>query len=384
MSVRKRVDPGVSVDSLWQEGRRIYATCGYRSQLNTDLRAIGAKWDAGRRALWVGSTKRAAVIEAVRQATDRRAAIDQTKALGLWLAIPYEAEGVRLAAKTARAVFDGERKAWAFRDQESLARVTELRDRWITEQDEAERLARVERDRAAQEYRDAEQVREAEARVARGQRVLVDSGRTPTGEQIEHREVSTSRLTKPVALEKARPLGSLVVLRDGRRGIVTGVEVWFTNSEMASSTCWHPQTHDLAHWDFSYQVAIVEPTAEESAGDAAAEAALTDARELADLVTEAAKRANPVAVDHHATITDPLGVITVTTGIAAVIHAGQLTLTPDVLVWQHPGYYDDYVPTEGSTADSDLIERMRAVLAAGERKRVLPGQMPTEYRVTRG
>ena len=53
-----------------------------------------------------------------------------------------------------------------------------------------------------------------------------------------------------------------------------------------------------------------------------------------------------------------------------------------VPVWVLDGDYDDYTRSEGVSTDPDLVARVRRLLAAGPRTRVLEGQMPITYRIT--
>lgn len=38
-------------------------------------------------------------------------------------------------------------------------------------------------------------------------------------------------------------------------------------------------------------------------------------------------------------------------------------------IWQHPGYYDDYIPTERHITDASLVEKVRQLVAKGSRTR---------------
>lgn len=381
MTVRP-IREDIPTDKAWQTGRRLYVRAGYKSKLNDALRAAGAKWDPEQKALWVGSTKREAVLAALGAADERRAAVEEVKAFNLWLAIPYDAEHVRGAAKKAGALYDGHTKSWAFPDEESHQRVTEMRDRWITEVEEAERLRQVERDREdAEAEREEAEARQRRAAAAREQ-VIAQSGRVSTGEEMSFTEVSTLRMNKPTALSRARKVGSVVKTETGQRLLITDVKVHFTNEGFASSTCWHPETHDQAHWDFRYTAMVVEPTMAEAADDAEASAAKADAGNIAAVVAEVRDTAERREPTSRTPGEARVGSIILTTGIATVIRAGELILTRDgTLIWTHPGYYDDYIPSEGTSIDPNLVARVRAILAGGARSRTVPGQMPVEYRV---
>lgn len=382
MDDRKPIGPEIPVEVAWQTKRRIYVRSGMKSQLNADLVELGAKWDRDVRARWVGSTKRERVLELVRAAMLRRQAIEDIKALNLWLPIPVAAEDVRAAAKEAGAIFDGDRKAWAFRDTSSLMAVTELRDRWITEVDEAKRLERAELEREDAELAAAERVRAGVDAAARRAELL--AGRDTTGETDTIVEVSTRRMNKATAEQFARPLGAVVKLHDGRRGVVVSRKIWFSGSEEASSTCWHPETHDQAHWDLRYEVAIVAATPQETAADAAEQAERQDATTVADLVDSIQASPGPV-VDRMTAIPDKerVGTIEVSSGMGTYIPAGTLTLTVDGrVVWQHPGFYDTWDATERILTDPELVAAVRRVLAGGTRELGRPGRSTNRFRIT--
>ncbi len=373
----KPIHPDIPTDRAWQTGRRLYVRCGYKSQLNADLRAIGATWDADMRALWVGSTKRDAVVQAVRAAEGKRAEIESIKAAGRWVSVPYDASAVRDRAKELGGVWDGDQKRWAMPSDESATEVRGLRDTWQRDRDAAEQARR---DAA----REAQITREEQATRDERERAIDRAGRALSGETARFTEVSTRRMHKHIARQTARSLGSVVKLRDGRRGVITGVKIWFTGEDFASSVCWHPETHDQAHWDFRYTVEIVEPTAEELADDATKAAERADADAIHEVMWNAGKLTGARADDRWTTIPeeDRAGVITATSGEATLIRGGTLILTrDDRVVWQHPGYYDDYVRSEGISTDAELVERVRGLLAGGSRKRTMPGQLPTYYEV---
>lgn len=381
----KPVMDGVATDRAWQVGRRIYIRCGYNSRLNQDLIALGAKWDAEQRARWVGSSKKTQVVALLEAQAERIAAIEAVKVLGLWLAIPFDATAVREAAKAAGAIWDEPRKQWAFRDEATLDQVTEQRDRWVTERDERHRVEEETVRAAAAEADRIDLERAAQAASTRLQRILDESGRTLTGETTTHTVVSTRRMNKHTASELAHEIGTVITLSDGRRGIVTGRKIWFTNQDMASSVCWHPQTHDEAHWDFQYDVSIVTNTPDEDAKDARAAAELADAAEIHGTVEAARRITTPHVVDRWTPIpaTDRAGSISIMLGTTGAVGGGQVILTrTGQVVWQHPGFYDDFVRTEGISDDPGLVGRVRAILAEGTRERVQRGQLPAYYSVT--
>lgn len=387
MSEVKALDPDIPTSAAWQKGRRLYVRCGYGSQLNTDLRNLGAHWDGDERALWIGSAKRASVIEAVRAGEGRKKAIQDVKDAAHWVHVPYDAHDIRTRAKALNAVYGGDSRKgwWAMRSALDLAEIQGLVKAW---QEKAE-AARKAEEQARKEHAAVQAAAAAEAAKlsaqARREQLLESSGRTPTGEAAELREISTRRMNKAIAYDLARPVGDLVHLAGGRRGIITDVEVWFTNDEMASSVCWHPQTHDEAHWDFKYTVAVVEPTDVERAQDATAAAEREDAAAINDLIEAAAGLTAPRAEGWtRIPEEEQAGQITVVRG-STRFSDGTLTLTLDGrVIWQHPGWYDDYIATEGTTTDPGVVDRVRRLLDAGRRQRACnpTGQQPVHFTIT--
>jgi hypothetical protein len=380
VSGARSLDPAIPTSTAWQQGRRLYVRCGFASQLSAVLRNLGAHWDGDARALWIGSTKKAAVIEAVRASEARKNAVQAVKGAGRWVHIPYDAHDIRARAKDVLGgVYGGDARKgwWAMPTDEGLAEVTALVKTWHEKAEERAREERV----AAQAAGDFAAAGNAQGRR---ERLLERSGRTPTGETAELREISTRRMNKAIAQGLASTAGDLVHLADGRRGIVTGVEVWFTNDEMASSVCWHPQTHDQAHWDFKYTVSIVEPTDVEREQDAKEAAERQDTAGLSALIDEAADLTAPRCTGWtHIPEEEQAGKITVVRGVTR-FSAGTLTLTRDGrVIWQHPGYYDDYIPTEGSTSGAEVVDRVRRLITAGSRERSChTGPQPVGFTVT--
>lgn len=383
-ATKKAIHPDIPTDRAWQTGRRLYVSCGYKTQLNDGLRKLGAHWDGEVRALWVGSGKREAVVDLVLLAEGRKKQVEEIKKSGRWVNIPYDATGIRARARELRGIWVNDVKQWVMASDESYMEIVGLVEAWNRDrkaeceaQEEAQREAKVAEKQA--EKRDA-----ATMAARRRERIIADSGRVSTGLTAELREISTRRMNKATALESARVAGEVIRLGDGRRGLIISSKVWFTNSEYASSTCWHEETHDEAHWDFQYELLIVEPTEEELDAEVAKNAERADAAEIHKLMSDADKLTGSRADDEWTPTPEEetAGVITATTGVAAVIRAGRLILTTDGrVIWQHPGYYDDYIRSEGISTDPDLVERVRRLLAPGDRTRVMPGQMPVYYEV---
>ncbi|WP_433635600.1 hypothetical protein [Nocardia sp. CA-120079] len=383
MNQPKAIDDGIAIDRAWQIGRRIYVRCSYESILGGQMRQIGANWDRELRRLWVGSGKRARVIEMVRAADERAQQIAQIKATGRAVVIPFEWADIRARAKNAGAIWNENAKTWVFpAETEFDAAYDEISGQLTARRNHEKAEAEATEQRHAeqrQQQRAAEAAAAEEADEARRAQLVAESERTATGEISELRLISTRRMNKATATDLAHPLGALVRLGDGRRGIVIDRQVWFTNDDMASSVCWHPQTHDEAHWDLLHHVAVVEPTAEEQAADAAAAAEHADAAEIHQLV-ETVSRTGVITADWNR-FDDQVGAIRCRYGTTAMNDGGTLILAGDRLVFQHPGYYDDYIRTERVSADPDLIARVQAVLAGGTRKRSIVNQTTYSYEV---
>jgi hypothetical protein len=117
-------------------------------------------------------------------------------------------------------------------------------------------------------------------------------------------------------------------------------------------------------WFYRYECVPVEPTAEERAADEAEAAENADAEEI-DTVMKTADRLAK-GVENWTPVTGG----TITADAPLSIHNGQIVLTSDGQVWyRHPGWYDDYRPTEAQITDDDLVARVRAILAGGDRRR---------------
>jgi hypothetical protein len=377
--------PEIPVDRAWQEGRRLYVRCGYTSQLNKDMRALKATWDPDKRALYTGTGKREQVTAAVLASLERAAAIEAVKALGLWVIIPFEAEDIRARAKNGlHGVFDGERKAWAMRTEADLAEIQGL----IRDRQAAIDAARAAEQQRARQQADQDRAADLEAAAIaarrRSEEIVARSDRTPTGETATVTEVSTRFMNKRTAASMARSAGTVLRLSDGRRGLIVAVDIWFTDEEMASSVCWHDATMDEAHWDFRYSLVIVEPTAEETTADEAEAAYRRDAAAIYHLFEETPKLTGARADDQWTLIpaNEQAGSIHASAGSTAYAAGTVILTTGGRVVWQHPGWYDDYVRSEGTSTDPELADRVRAILAGGPRRRVYRDrQVPVDYDV---
>lgn len=220
------------------------------------------------------------------------------------------------------------------------------------------------------------------------EQIVKSSGRTPTGETFKFREFSTRRrMRRDRAVTLLNPPGKLIRFDDGSRGVVVKSSVDFYDDEEATSFCWHPEMVDQAHWCYSYTVAIVHPTEEEAAADAAEAAELAAAQQVHDLMTSATTLTGATAGGTWTPIPDEeiAGKIESEAGTGERFASGRLILTrDDRVVYQHPGFYSDYVRMEGISTDPDLVARVRSVLAGGTRRAsgLTGGQLPTYYAVT--
>lgn len=356
MTKRLPIATDVPTTRAWRlkGGRSIYVHAGYQTQLDVALRELGAKWDSGQRALKIGAAKLEAVMPLLDEQAARAAAVDAVKAEARYVTIPFEAEDIRADAKRLGGVWDRDRRQWAMPSDESLAEVN--------------RALEQRRAALAEERRRADALETAaadQAAAQHGEQIVRESGRTATGETDTLTEVSTGRMNKhPRPHQRARALGSVVRLADGRRGLITSVKIWFTGEEWASSTCWHASTHDQAHWDFRYTLAIVEATPEESAADREAEAEEADAAELAAVMTEAAEGCTGV------TDFTPAGGPQILLRYGSTAQdGGRIILDGDRAIYRHPGYYDDYLRTERIITDPALVARVRDLIERGPRTR---------------
>jgi hypothetical protein len=362
-----QISDTIPTDTAWKTGRRIYIRCGYQSQLNTDLRDVGAKWDPTERALWVGSGKLTTVVPLVEAHLARKTAIVAVKtaasAANRWVSIPFDATHVRDRAKALGAKWDGTLKRWALPTDEALAEIQGMLATYAAAV-EAQKAAR----RAAEaQARAAAATQDKAATVATQHAAVARAGRTLTGETGRFGEHSTARHNRASAEHAARPVGSIVRLAKGR-AIITGVKVWFTGEDLASSTCWHADTHDEAHWDWSYEVAYVEPTDAETAADEATAANRADEAELGAVFAEMqhADRTDAGEQDGWSAVTGPT--IQRWGGSITPFDDGRIILAGDRVVLQHPGYYDDYRRSERASTDPALTTRVRDLIQRGPRK----------------
>lgn len=357
-----------------RRGRRLYVRCGYESRLGVALRGIGASWDRDEKCLWIGTGKADQLPPLLAAHQERKRSVADTLAAELWVTIPYSCEQIRTRAKALGAVWEPERKQWAMPNRESHSEITTL----LAAEAEREAAVAAAREKAAAARKAAAAQRAAMDAAARAEvekldaearraKLLAESGRTPTGETEQVVYVSVERMNKQTARTRADIPGALIDIGDGRRGIVLEADVWFTNGDNASSMCWHPETHDEAHWDFRYEVAVVEPTDEEAARDAARRAAEADTRRVHDLFRRLGRTGEASEDWSRIPEAGVVGTIRHRYG-SGYNDGGQVILTPDRVVFQHPGFYDDWRRTERVFTDAETVAEVRDIIIAGDRE----------------
>lgn len=346
MGERSAIHPDISLEKAWRSARRIYIRAGYKSQLNNELRDIGAKWDAGERALWVGSGKLNQVTTAVLAQGERIAAVEAIKTLDLWVEIPYDAAEIRTRAKRLGARWDRERKLWAMPTAEALTEIRNAVATWNADRAAAREAARRERQAAAQQAPED---------------VIAASGRTVIGEQIEVNGRLHGRMRRPEAEQRKPQVGTVRRVEGGQRVLVISSVVEFWSQDNVDDVAPHREPG----WYWRYTGVPVEPDTAEREQDAAEQAERDDEACIAELF--AAVRA---AVERHEAAVDRIEGPSVTTAIGAMgQHNGRITLADGMIHYYHPGWYDDWRATAGDTSDPELIARFREIIAGGPRNR---------------
>lgn len=396
----KPLHDDVPLDHAWITGRRTYVRCPKNSTLNEQLIDLGSKWDWDLRARWVGTpAKRAQVLQFVLADREQRRVAAQAQqdllASGWRVPVPQEMPAAPFFTQAGQlgGVWDQAKREFVLPGKEARDVLRQEVDTW-TEKQRADRertnAERIERERveAIERVRaDTERARVAAERAEQErQQVMVDSGRTSLGDTVIRHKVSTQRMNTATATASAWPVGSVRKLRDGRRGLVVARRVWFTDQHDATDLDWHQDAPDEAHWNFHYTLEIIEATADEIRADAEAAAVRADAAEIAGLFAELARRSRTYEGSHtRVADVDRVGSISGSSGTPGTSSFGIGTVVLAVdgrVVWHHPGFYDDYTPTETVTTDPELVARVRALLDTGARTRTVHGQLVTTYVVT--
>lgn len=343
----------IPLSKAWKIGRRIYVRCGYKSQLNGQMRELGAKWDGQWRGLWTGTGKADQVIPLVRAAVETAKESESIKESGRWVAIPYDAADIRARAKELGARWDRERKQWAMPTDEALAEIS-----GAVEAREAEVKAAKAK---ANEQRRREQ---AESRQERIDRIITRSGRTVTGERGQAKGRLEGRMRRNEAEQRKPQPGQVMRLADGRRVLVIESTVTFLNQDMIADFA----PHEQPGWHYDFAWAEVEPTEAEQAEDAEKQAQASDEAEIKGLFAEASEAALAGERTDDQPVTMPEGA-TITRTAKHATHAGRLVATEDEVWYHHPGHYDDWRSVVGRVENRALANRIRDLVARGDRNR---------------
>lgn len=335
----------IPTDQAWKVGRRIYVVAGYKSQLNSDLRALGAKWDSDERALWVGSGKLDQVLPLIRAQAQRVEQAQAVKAEGRWVDIPYDASRIRARAKQLGGRWDRERKQWAMPTDEAEAEIRSQVETW-----------KAQRQAARQQRKDAASRTPEE--------IIVASGRTATDVRGTAEGRLHGRMRRPEAEEAKPQLGDVRQLRSGDRVLVLSCTVNFMSQDDVDDLAPHLEPG----WYYRYEYVVVEPTEQEQAADDRRAAERADHDEI-EATFAAARQAVTGRVEPPAP--RPNGATIVkrrARGMGG--DDGRLTLDQDgQLHWHHPGHYDDWRASSGQIVDRAIVARVRAIVAGGARTR---------------
>lgn len=364
------IAPDIPADVAYKRGRRIYVKTGYRSRLNDELRALGAKWDPQEKALYVGTVKLDKVLPVVQARHTYRRETAEVLASGRWVSIPFTADSIRQQAKDLGARWDRDRKQWAFPSDESRDRIQRLVDDWTRAREERkakERAQAVELAEAERKTR-AEQARHARAEQDR--RVIEQAGRVPTGDPVRVTSHSGRRMKRAEA-DRVKPQpGEVIDLGGGRRGLVLESTAAFVSEDMAEDgIIGNPA--DGAGWYFDVRAVPVRPTSDELEADRRAELRRKDAADARRIMLDASKLGN---MQHDVPLRRIEGKKILEHGVGSDLRTyGEITLTPNGEVWyQHPGFYDTYITTQGRITDPATIARVEEIVAGGSR--TLPGR----------
>lgn len=388
---RRPAHPDIDIDRAWKLRSRLYVSSGYHTRLRADLEALGAHWDTKRKAHWVGPAKQQAALEAVAVAEERSAHCAAVLAAGLWVRIPYDAEMIRARAKELGAVWCPDRREWAAPSDSARAELTAMVAEWRAHLPTPKNPYARNAAYAAAEHREQERRRHEEREIAREKaaidhraRLLAAAGRTATGYHLRRAEACQEVLTHEQASELAHRVGDVLRLDDGRRAMVTEATVAFFRDAIPCPRA-ERDDHHGAHWCYRYRLDLLELTDAEIDAEVQQAAETADAHDIHQMVQWAAIATDPAADDHWSTLPSEqeAGRITVATGTAGQLPAGQLLITRDGrAIWQDPGQYDTYIRAEGVSTDPGLLRWAHSVLASGTRTRVVPGPAPLRYTVT--
>lgn len=362
MGERVQIAGDIPLERAWKDGRRVYVVCGFKSRLSDDLYALGSHWDREEKATWVGSGKLDQVVTLVRQADERAAATEQVKSAGLYVKIPFDAAGVREQAKRLGARWDSGRKEWAMPAQEALDQVTAL----VAGYGEKAAKAKATEKATANARKDRRNRPAGEVIAASGRKVIDGSIRHVT-------EIMGYRGKRAGVEQYLTEPGEVIKVREGRF-LVLASKAEFWSEDTAEDFA--PGTG--AGWREFLDGVLVEPDEAEKAEEAAKAAAGKDGESLATGI-EAIKSRLELAPEVEARQPRvPEGELAGTVAIRLTGSTGgsngELTVARDGTVfWYHPGFYDDWRATLGTSSDPEVAEMARWLLAPGTRTRAHGG-----------
>ncbi|WP_344876154.1 hypothetical protein [Allokutzneria multivorans] len=271
---RKPLHEDLPIEMAWIEGRRIYIRCAYDSDINQRLIAMNAEWHKERGLRYVGTVRKAKVLEVLSVEIEQRRARRETEqravGSGLRVLVPiglptsFHEQATRMGA-----VWDSGEHLYRVPNTETRTGLRALVDTVVAEREQREREQRQRESdaRRARESATTEKAvrvlahavqQAAEQAVQRRERALAESPHPVTGEVEYVHEVVLERLTTAQAEDRGWPLDSVQQLPDSRRGVVLTRAVWFTNAERASGSDWHPDAPDTPHWNILYTLAILD------------------------------------------------------------------------------------------------------------------------------
>jgi hypothetical protein len=354
----KPIADDIPTSRAWKEGRRIYVTSDYGSPLAGALYEAGGKWDRDARARWFGSSKLEIVLavlcehlpaedEAAQAKADRRAIVEEIKARGHWVKIPKNMLPARTRAKDLGAVFDGDRAEWALPDRETALEVMKL----------------VSDARRAQDQR-RKASKEATAAVT-DEDVIAASGRATVGEPITTRRELTgyAPMTRREVTDMFR-VGSVHQMGPTNRYLILTLGRAEFLSEDDLEDMGYPGSKP--RWVVELRVIQVKPTEQDLAANAERAALSTLAKELVDLFA-ALQDAPATPAGTQESWSNVTGQTISRDGIATGYRDGSLILDGDRVIYQHPGYYDEYRRHETATDDPEVVARVHAVIESGDR-----------------
>jgi hypothetical protein len=350
----EQIHPSIPADKAWRSGRRLYVRSAKGSKLSNDIYALGAHWDRDEYAQWTGSGKLTQVIALILAEDARGADDEQTRTLGLWVKIPYEAHAIRSHVKdTLHAVYGGDARKgqWAMRNEDDLA-------------DVQARIAEYEA--GVKAARDAAKARKAAEAAITDEDIIARSGRTLVSPERVNLESHQSqwRMKRAEAERHAPDRGEIQRTRDGKYWLTLKASTSFWNED----TCADLAPHLQPGWHYTSTAVQVMATEEETAAELELAGIAEDSQRLAALFKDASDwEKTPVPDGDRVPGSDAAGIISASTGTA---DKGTLTLTRDSRVhWYHPGYYDMWIVSCWTSTAPDAVQAVSTAIAGGSRTR---------------